>query len=111
MTVEENAPEKKKPLLVRILRKLLSWAIYIIIFLVIIYFIIGYLEKRQEEFIETSISSAITKCNDNKVCVENVKTNGRTCVKKNYHQERVSKRVKKSILEEEGFYSCLDSFK
>lgn len=108
---ENNSQEQKKSLMSRIISKLIGWTIKIAIGLVILYFVWGYLDKRQEEFIQTSINSAVSKCGNDQACIKNAKENDRKCVKNNYHQEQVSKKVKKSVLEEEGFYACLESFK
>lgn len=106
MSEEENNPTKKS-----FVSKILGWIIKIIIFIALFYFILMYFEGRQEEFITTSIEQAKIKCNNDKSCLNNIKLNGRKCVQDNHHQERISKRAKKSALDEEAFYACLDSFK
>lgn len=109
--VQQTEEVQKKSLLSRIFGKLISWAVKITIGLVIFYFVMGYLDKRKDEFIQSSIDAAIQKCGGEDACIKNIQKHGEKCVKDNYHQEKSSKKVKKYVLEEETFNGCLNSYK
>ena len=111
MTNQNNSTEEKKSFLGKIIGKLVKWTIILVLGFIVLVFALRYFDKRQEEFINESINLAVINCNNEQACLQNVKAHGRECVKGNYHQEKVSKRVKKSVLDEEGFFSCLSSFK
>ena|SRR5690606_26649075 len=105
--VNETPVTEEKPK--SFLRKLIGWIIKLAIIGGVAYYIVGLRAEKEDKFIESVAAAAVQRCGGDVACIDNLKENFASCLSANYETRRSGKYNRKYILDEEGFYGCLDS--
>jgi hypothetical protein len=89
-------------------RRLISWVIQLAIIGIVGYYVVGLKSEQKDKFVEGVAAAAMQKCDRDTACIENLKANFSSCLSSNHETQKSGKFNRKYILDEEGFYGCLE---
>lgn len=104
---ELETPKKKKGFGDR----LITWGINLALGGALIWWIMSMQSNQEQKFYQGVVDTATVECNDNRVCLDNLKAHFHECAGDYVYKEKVGKFNKKYTLDKEGFDECLDSYK
>ena len=109
--MDTAAPEeaKRPTFIARVIKKLLSWTVTLVLCVGFYMFISNLQGDQKEAFFDDARQQAVLACGTDGACMGKVRTHFDDCIRGNYSSYKKGKYSRKYVFDLEGFQGCVQS--